>query len=445
MSAGVTAALHVNMKDFKALLKNLSPDTAVCVRGRHAIGKSEGVYQAATEQYSDVYKDEAFCAKMVDAFGGSVKHADGQKSVWTYEDGLPVMERRLSQMTEGDTIGLPFNSDYGTVFKACDWLVKCVHFPAVLFLDERNRALDGVKQSVFQLCDSKAFYGNKLHDETRVLIAENVGDEYQVQACDPAEVSRTAVVILEPSQKDWLTYVEGKCNLATIEFIRQHGGKLEHKGNFEPNKKYPDRRSWFKCDAELQRLGLFEEPENHLFYVITGSMLGSECAVQFTNFCKERDRQISAKDVIKNWKKSKKRLAGKASVSNEMYVEVVNKLSDLLKTHKLSENEAEQIGFFMHDCPMEICMVAWAAMQKNVENLFLVHPYIEELMVKTARYKETTDLENPTQEEAAAKSGATTTTTTTSKKKTAATKKKTAAAVPAPKQRGATNKQRTRR
>ncbi len=408
-SAGVSEALPVGMKDFKLLLRSIHPDLALCVRGRHAIGKSESVYQGAADRRAEAYKDPEICRQMVDAWGGAVRHGDGtEKTEWTYEDGLPVMERRLSQMTEGDTIGLPFDSDYGTVFKACDWLILCVTFPATLFLDERNRALDGVKQSVFQLCDSKAFYGNKLHGDTHVVIAENVGDEYQVQACDPAEVSRCLTVILNPTQEDWIIYAESKgIDLAVIEFIRTNANKLEHVAQHQPNKKYPDRRSWFKFALEADRLRLFDDPENQLFYVLAGSMLGVETGSQFVNFCKERDRQVSAKDVIKNWKKAKKRLKGKATVSNEMYIECVHKLTDLLKDHKLSEDEAEQIGLFMHDCPMEICMVAWASFQKNIDNLFVVHPYIEDLMVRTARCKETGDLKNPTQEEAAAKAAET--------------------------------------
>jgi len=440
MSANISQAIPVTMKSFKLLLGSVSPDTAVCVRGRHAVGKSEGVYQAASEMRCEEYKDPEFCARMIKAFGGAqnagVKHADGtRKMVWTYEDGIPVMERRLSQMTEGDTIGLPFKSDHGTMFAACDWLVLTCEFPALLFLDERNRALDGVKQSVFQLCDSKAFYGNTLHTQTRVVIAENVGEEYQVQACDPAEVSRTATVVLEPTEEDWLKYAAGRCHQATIEFIRTNKGKLEHNGIFEPNKKYPDRRSWFKLDAELQKLDLFDEPEKHLFYVLAGSFLGPEVGQLFTAFCKDRDRQVSAKDVLKSWKKSKKRLAGDSTVSAESYVEVVSKLTDLLKDYKINSKEAEQIAAFMHDCPPEVVMVAWSALQVNVDNLFQVHPFIEKLMVSSARCKETGEIKQPTAEEveqaAAAPKG---------KKKAAATT--TSQAIPAPKQRGAKNRKR---
>ena len=391
MSAGISSALPVGMSGFQALLRSVSPNITVCVRGRHAVGKSEVVHQSAKAVFSDFYKDAKNQAK----FG------------WKFDDGLPVVERRLSQMTEGDIIGLPFlrgedrvdattgeRLSYScTEFKPCDWLIQACEQPVLLFLDERNRALEGVKQAVFQLCDSKAFYGYVLHPDTRIVIAENIGDEYQIQACDPAEISRCAIVTLEPSTKDWLDYATGKCHEATIEYIRQNESKLEHTGAFEPNKKYPDRRSWFKVDAELQRLGLFDDTQNTIFRILAGSMLGAEVGPAFHAFCKERDRQVSAKDILKSWAKAKTRLAVNEHVTNEQYVESVAKVADLLKKHKLSDDEAQEVGKFMHDCPAEVRMTAWSAFQKDRANLFKVHPYIEKLMLKTARFEETGTLQ----------------------------------------------------
>jgi len=366
-------AIPVQMDVFKTILKSVSPDITICVRGRHAIGKSEAVHQAA------------------------------------FEMGLPIVERRLSQLTEGDIVGLPFMhgedkfetvedeeepgktkqkqiSYASTQFKPCDWLIEACEKPVLLFLDERNRALDGVKQAVFQLTDSKAFYGYKLHPDTRIVIAENIGDQYQVQACDPAEVSRCATVILDPTVEDWLEYVKDKCNTATIEYIRQNPSHLEHQGVFEPNKKYADRRSWFKLDQEMKRMGLFDEPDNHLFYALAGAFIGVEIAGTFSQFCRDRERQVSAKAILKDWYKAKKRLSGDATISNEAYVECVNKLSDLLggQQYNINKNEACELSRFMHDCPPEPRMSAWAILQQNVNNLFAVHPFIEDLMVASA-------------------------------------------------------------
>jgi hypothetical protein len=393
-------AVPVSIEMFKSIMMNLSPDIAACVRGRHAIGKSECVYQVAQ----------------------SLK--------------LPVVERRLSQLTEGDIVGLPFmhgedqfneegekTSYASTQFKPCDWLIEACEHPVMLFLDERNRALEGVKQAVFQLTDSKAFYGNKLHPDTRIIIAENVGDDYQVQQCDPAEVSRCITVVLDPSVEEWLKYASDKCHIATVEFIRQNEKYLEHTTTFEPNKKYPDRRSWFKLDAELQRLELVDEPENPLFYHFSAAFIGVEAAQAFSAFCKDRDRQVSAKDILKSWAKSKKRLAAKNTISNAAYVECVNKLTEYLNKHLLSDKEAEQISLFMHDCPPEPRMAAWSILQKKVENLFKVHPYIDNLMVVTASGKSTADLKPKTAEEIKKAKEKKTKEKATPKKSTTATKR----------------------
>jgi MoxR-like ATPase len=77
----------------------------VLIRGRHGVGKSEVVYMIA-----------------------------GQRS-------LPVVERRASQMTEGDLLGLPDTADLSdgrkaTTWNAPDWLVTACTEPVVLFLDE---------------------------------------------------------------------------------------------------------------------------------------------------------------------------------------------------------------------------------------------------------------------------------------------------------------------
>jgi hypothetical protein len=407
------------MKNFKSLVTNISPEHAVCVRGRHAIGKSEGVYQAATEIRSDFYKDPKNCVAVVTAFGGRIKTPSGWVDTWNYEMGIPVLERRLSQMTEGDIIGLPFRhgkdkfDDKGhrtasssTSFKPCDWLINACEFPVLLFLDERNRALEGVKQAVFQLTDSKAFYGNHLHEETRVVVAENEGDEYQVQQCDPAELSRCVTVVLDPTVQDWIEYAAPRCHEATIEFIRQNEVCLEHTGNFEPNKKYPDRRSWYKLDQESQRLGFFTDPANHLFYVLASGFLGPEIGGKFTSFIKERNREVSAEDILTDWTKAQKRLAGRGGIiANEAYVECSNKIDVWCSKNSLNIRQAEQLAKFVKDAPAEIMLAVWGSLQKDSKNMILVHKFIKNLLVSSLNGNDVTEIQLPTIETVAEESG----------------------------------------
>jgi hypothetical protein len=335
----------MEMKTFKAMAKAFSPKIALRIRGRHGIGKSQSVYQIAAEL------------------------------------GLEVVERRLSQMTEGDIIGLPVMEAGSTQFKPCDWLVDCCHNPRLLFLDELNRALPGVEQATFQLADSRKFYGYELHKDTRIIIAENIGDQYQVQSSDPAAISRYAVVDLEPTVDEWLEFAGDHCHPALVEFIRTNPGLLEHSKIYEPNVKYPDRRAWHRLDQELQSSGLMDDPANEIFYAMAMSMVGPPAAIAYQNFCKARDQQISAKDILADWAKAKKRM-GKGT--NEKYVDAIGKLTDFLKINLLEDTQAEQFAKFMRDCPAEPRMAAWSALNINMQNLFAVHPYVEDLMVETA-------------------------------------------------------------
>ena len=99
----------------------------VLIRGRHGIGKSEVVYQVARDL------------------------------------GLPVVERRASQMTEGDLMGLPSINGDSTRWNAPDWLKRACEEAVCLFLDEVDRACVEVRQGIFELTDSRKLNGWHLH------------------------------------------------------------------------------------------------------------------------------------------------------------------------------------------------------------------------------------------------------------------------------------------
>lgn len=402
-------AISVTFPALMELLTNIDPNISVCIRGRHAVGKSESVYQSGEKIFSNLYKDKDFCAKMVTALGGTIKTPGGLVTEWTYEMGVPIVERRLSQMTEGDIIGLPFMNGENTFdpvtgkktgwastqFQPCDWLIAAVQFPCVVFLDERNRALEGVKQAVFQLTDSKAFYGNTLHAETRIVIAENDSDEYQVQQCDPAEISRCATVRLDPTVQDWIDYAETQnLDLAIIEFIRANESCLEHTGPSSPGKKYPDRRTWFKLASECVRHNLIDEPNSSLLRVLAGSMLGSETSNTFVKFLQARDRSVSAKDVITDWERARKRLMNKdGHIAADQFMECTHKIADLVKGgHELTLTEAHQYALFVQQSPAESVLQCWAAVQADSKGMLNVHRFLEEVIMAAVQGEEYANL-----------------------------------------------------
>ena len=179
----------------------------VLLRGRHGIGKSTVVYQFADK------------------------------------NNLEVVERRASQMTEGDLVGLPTIEDKSTTFNPPDWFKAACDRPVVLFLDEVDRATLEVRQGIFELTDSRKLNGHNLHPDTLVFAAVNGGEhgsQYQVGEMDPAELDRWTVFDIDPTVEDWLSWASDAGISPEIwNFINQNRTHLEHTDDYEPNKVYP--------------------------------------------------------------------------------------------------------------------------------------------------------------------------------------------------------------
>ena len=244
----------------------------VLIRGRHGIGKSEVVYQFAAER------------------------------------NLPVVERRASQMTEGDLMGLPSIDGESTRWNAPDWLKEACDNGVVLFLDEVDRATMEVRQGIFELTDSRKLNGWHLHPQTRIFAAVNGGEHsgassYQVGEMDPAELDRWTVFDVEPTVNDWLNWANGKVDPMVWDFVNQNHAHLEHKpdaGGYEPNKVYPSRRSWVRFNDTVDAACLLAEPKQNLapIYNLAAAFLGFEAAVSFRDFVENYERIVTVEDIL---------------------------------------------------------------------------------------------------------------------------------------------------
>ena len=391
-------ALSLDIKTAKRLLTRFSANRATMIRGRHGIGKSQVVYQIAAALRHDFYKDSGNCERVTAALSKdsgfhkglqsfwkvndtNPKYADLDRNTWHYDMGIPCVERRLSQMTEGDITGIPFEGNRGgTVFRAVEWLLACCEFPCVLFLDELNRAIKGVEQATFQLADSKAFDGNLLHDGTRVMVALNIGDQYDVQSMDPAAISRYAVIDLDPTVSDWLDWASVSCDEALVEFIRSNERFLEFKGIAEPNTKTPDRRAWGNLDSELTMSGLYEEVTDPTFFHMAASMVGTEAATKFWGFVKDRKNDITAVEVLTDWKACTKRLPKDEAKRNGKFIEIMGKVNHYLTTHTMNDSERAEYVKFFKDSPAEVRFTSWKELGKNLKNLVPVHPLLKDYL-----------------------------------------------------------------
>lgn len=122
--------------------------------------------------------------------------------------GLPCIELRLGQISEGDlALPVPPNDGGPVRWKLCELLERAVREPVVLFLDERNRATRQVRQASFQLLEG-GYLGFRLNPKTLVVVAENFGDHYDIVSGDPAEETRTLTYWFEPTHQEWCEWAQ---------------------------------------------------------------------------------------------------------------------------------------------------------------------------------------------------------------------------------------------
>ena len=262
--------MAVDFKTFNAvapLVANVRKP--ILLRGRHGVGKSCVVYQTAAAM------------------------------------GLTVVERRASEMTEGDLVGLPVIDGNCTTFNPPDWFKQACDEPVVLFLDEVDRATTEVRQGIFELTDSRKLNGHCLHEGTLVFAAVNGGEhgeQYQVGEMDPAELDRWTVFDVEPTVEDWLGWAKDNVDEIVWDFINQNHNHLEHKGDFEPNKVYPSRRSWDRFNECAVAAGILSEEGRQTglgtLYELGCAFVGFEAAVSFRDFAEKYESQVNWTDVV---------------------------------------------------------------------------------------------------------------------------------------------------
>jgi len=290
----------MDIQTFVQVVSNLPPHIAVLTRGATGVGKSQIFHQIGSNL------------------------------------NLPVIDRRLSQMTEGDIIGLPELTDGVTRFAPVDWVVRASQEPVVLFLDEINRATVEVQQCAFQLVLDREINGVKLHPETRIYAAINEGAHYQVNEMGPALVRRFWTVDLEPTTADWLNWAKSAgIDPLITEFIKQNPAHLRYKGEFEPGKVYPNPASWHRLDDSLKYASM--KPTDSCskkvpagFYATCLGFIGIEASISFVDFIEKYEMQYSAEDVVDLWNEKKDLIL---SLSDDKHNDLIEKIVEHAKNN----------------------------------------------------------------------------------------------------------------
>ena len=331
--------------DFKTFVQ-VAPHVArvkkpILLRGRHGVGKSCVVYQTAAQM------------------------------------GLPVVERRASQMTEGDLVGLPVVDGECTRFNPPDWFKQACNEPVALFLDEVDRATIEVRQGIFELTDSRKLNGYSLHPETLIFAAVNGGEhgeQYQVGEMDPAELDRWTVFDVEPTVEDWLTWAKPNVDGVIWDFINQNRGHLEHTGDFEPNKVYPSRRSWDRLNECLGAAGFLTDEMRKAslptIYELGCAFVGFEAAVALRDFCEKYERQVTVEMILDEGQLDK---VAEFGINDHSALVEKMEAKEVFKV-KLTEAQVMNLGRYFISLPSEVAMKLWTVLgHGELDNTVALH------------------------------------------------------------------------
>jgi hypothetical protein len=362
---------EITMSILGELCKSLPVEQAVLVRGGHGIGKS-----ALAKTLGEVFE-------------------------------IPVIDLRLSQMTEGDFLGLPklYDAEYDesgalvkhgrTEFMPPDWFVTACTVPVVLLLDEINRATPELMQCGFQLIYDRMIQGKSLHPGTRIIACVNASHHYQVNEMDPALLNRFWTCDLVPTFSDWKEWaISTKLDWSIIEFCEQNQMHWWHnpkQGALEPGKIYPTPRGWDMLNRALKQPRgnghtAFDELNSPIFRHLCAGLVGDEAGSSYHAFVKNYDRQISAKMILDEYKTVKKRVVDGLSV--ESIGTVIDKIVVACEDALWTKSQAKNVSSFMTDIKNnELAFALWtriSSIRKNdiaSKNMRLLHREAREVIM----------------------------------------------------------------
>lgn len=371
----------MNITQTKNKLITLPIEIAILISGNHGIGKSAIVRQVA--QFL----------------------------------GIPCVDFRLSQNDVGDLKGMPFHIKGRTVFAPPEFfplkeadaieLKELLNLTedislgrygdkGILFLDEINRANREVQQAAFELVLDRRLNLRSLPPGWRVVAAINGDDSiYTVNAMEPAFLSRFALINLQPTIQEWLSWAEGEGHIhdAIVQFIRKNPDLLDPTPEMikEAMKrgvvKVHDRRAWelfsktlnkYEIDAAngerpFKPLAKNEDAYSELI-LDAGMFVGLTASTMFKTFIEMDYDALDANIILNKYDDAiEKKLisivdAGRTpelAAYNDMIIAYIKKT---VKT-KLSKSQKTNLTNYLYVLPNELVGNFWQNFNETLKEI----------------------------------------------------------------------------
>lgn len=371
----------MNITQTKNKLITLPIEIAILISGNHGIGKSAIVRQVAQLL------------------------------------GIPCVDFRLSQNDVGDLKGMPFHIKGRTVFAPPEFfplkeadaieLKELLNLTedislgrygdkGILFLDEINRANREVQQAAFELVLDRRLNLRSLPPGWRVVAAINGDDSiYTVNAMEPAFLSRFALINLQPTIQEWLSWAEGEGHIhdAIVQFIRKNPDLLDPTPEMikEAMKrgvvKVHDRRAWelfsktlnkYEIDAAngerpFKPLAKNEDAYSELI-LDAGMFVGLTASTMFKTFIEMDYDALDANIILNKYDDAiEKKLisivdAGRTpelAAYNDMIIAYIKKT---VKT-KLSKSQKTNLTNYLYVLPNELVGNFWQNFNETLKEI----------------------------------------------------------------------------
>ena len=349
----------MNIENFIETVSSLPPHIAVLMRASTGVGKSALVNQISKNK------------------------------------NLPLIDVRASIMSEGDVQGYPdlegMKNKGVMTFCMPSWFVRACNEPVVLFLDELNRGLPTVQQSFFQIVLDRQLGNDEngnpydIHPGTCIFAAVNHGNEYDVNEMDPALLRRFWTVDLEPRTSDWISWAkENNVDNLIIDFIKTRTAHLYvDLQKVKPGNVFPTPASWARLDETLKykNINLINDRDKINLYNISLGFLGTETSVEFSDFVKKYEMDVTPEELLRSFNKCKDKLD---SMSNDR----INSLIERLGEHSINNNwtvsQAKNAAKLGKSISEEMMIHFWSVITKgkNIKSIQNFHKEIGSYVVK---------------------------------------------------------------
>lgn len=356
----------MNIETFTKVALSLPPDISILVKGDTGIGKSDITKYIATQIKTN--------AMFLDYKG----------------PGIPVLDWRLSCFSEGDIIGLPELVDGTTRFAPNARFMAACREPHLLFLDEGNRATNEVLQCAFQIVLDRELNGQKLHPETRIIMAINEGNDFTVNELDPALLRRFWVTELRPTVSDWLQWARSNdIDPMITRFIEKYPSHLMHEGERSPGEVYPYPASWARLDKSLKHANLIpskyagSDIPDFVLHLSSG-FIGLPTTAAFLDYLKNYKLKLSASDILDKFKTIE---ADVGYMTNDKKNEALDQVVLFLKEEEITVAQTENLKKYLSHTSDEVVVNFMQTVLglKNIHNIKLIHKVIKSRVLEATR------------------------------------------------------------